>query len=138
MCFVRTKGLPLILFKSLNVSLRFVLTFSPAVTISTCLEHKAEQIHLGPSLRRREKLWTIPLDSEQQTSWEVQKLNFKLRAQLVGCCIPVLHELVWLMSNVELEDDQAQGWPRSIRRVGLGWAPPPQSGANNQIMNLQI
>ena len=84
MCLVRTKGLPLILFKSLNVGLRFVLTFSPAVTISTCLEHKAEQIHLGPSLRRREKLWTIPLDSEQQTSWEVQKLNFKLRAQLVG------------------------------------------------------
>ena len=138
MCLVRTKGLPLILFKSLNVGLRFVLTFSPAVTISTCLEHKAEQIHLGPSLRRREKLWTIPLDSEQQTSWEVQKLNFKLRAQLVGWCIPVLHGLVWLMSNVELEDDQAQGWPRSIRRVGLGRAPPPQSGANNQIMNLQI
>ena len=138
MCLARTKGLPLILFKSLNVSLRFVLTFSPAVTISTCLEHKAEQIHLGPSLRRREKLWTIPLDSEQQTSWEVQKLNFKLRAQLVGWCIPVLHELVWLMSNVELEDDQAQGWPRSIRRVGLGRAPLPPSGANNQIMNLQI
>ena len=138
MCLARTKGLPLILFKSLNVGLRFVLTFSPAVTISTCLEHKAEQIHLGPSLRRREKLWTIPLDSEQQTSWEVQKLNFKLRAQLVGWCIPVLHGLVWLMSNVELEDDQAQGWPRSIRRVGLGRSPPPWSGANNQIMNLQI
>ena len=125
MCLVRTKGLPLILFKSLNVGLRFVLTFSPAVTISTCLEHKAEQIHLGPSLRRREKLWTIPLDSEQQTSWEVQKLNFKLRAQLVGwlCSRPAWPGLVWLMSNAELEDDQAQGWPRSIRRVGLGWAP---------------